>query len=52
MALARAKAFQEAKAKEEQQRNIEKIFKVTIVKPGDAGGLIGPTCQPFLNFVL
>ncbi len=37
MALARARAFQEAKAKEEQQKNIEKIFKVTIVKPGDAG---------------
>ncbi len=37
MALARARAFQEAKAKEEQQKNIEKIFKLTIVKPGDAG---------------
>jgi hypothetical protein len=36
MALARARAFQDSKAKEEELRNIEKLFKLTIVEPGDA----------------
>ena len=37
MAIARARAFQEAKKKEEELKNIERIFQLKIVKPGDAG---------------
>ncbi len=35
MAIARAKAFQERQ--QEQQDNMETLFQLKIVKPGDAG---------------
>lgn len=37
MAIARARAFQEAKKKEEELKNIERIFQLKITKAGDAG---------------
>lgn len=43
MALARARAFQEKQEKqkaEEENRNIEQLFQLKVIKAGDAGMIV------------
>jgi len=37
MALSRSRAFQEQQEKEANEKSVEKLFQLKIVKPGDAG---------------